>query len=368
MGLERALAGELSEHGIGRGRIHRGGASVIATLPDALRAAMWLRTAQRVLLEVADFPVYDADSLYDGVYSVPWEDWMDSRTTFAVYATGTTRELTHTHFTALKAKDALCDRLRDCYGSRPDVDTDQPAVRIAVHVGPKRGKVALDLVGTSLHQRGYRVRQTEAPMKETLAAAMVLSSGWDRAMPLVDPMCGSGTLLIEAASIAMRRAPGIDLRPAALEWRPVSALARKAWSRLQREAREVARATCPAVILGGDVDPRAIEAARVNADKAGLGDQIDLRCCDLAALPFPQGPGVVVTNAPYGARIGGAAAETGAILDALGATLAEHPDFSLWLLTDRANAAKRIGRSAKADLDVRNGPIECRLLGFSALV
>src|SRR5262249_7234469 len=175
-----------------------------------MRACLWLRAALRVLWPLATFPAADADALYEGAAGAPWEVAMNAATTFAVHATTSAPPpLAHAPFLALRVKDAIVDRLRAKLGARPTVSRDDPDVRAYVHVADGRASVGLDLAGASLHERGYRVSQTEAPLKETLAAAVLLASGWRGERPLVDPMCGSGTIVCEAALIALDHAPGL---------------------------------------------------------------------------------------------------------------------------------------------------------------
>jgi hypothetical protein len=173
---------------------------------DAMRACLWSRIAMRVLLPLAEFPAADAEALYVGARDVRWEEYVDPTRTFAVEAVGRTAALGHTHFTALKVKDAVADALRERRGARPDVSVDDPDVRIVAHLARGRASLAIDLAGEPLFKRGWRLAQTEATLKETLAAAILRACGYDGTRPLIDPMCGSGTLAIEAALIAQNPA------------------------------------------------------------------------------------------------------------------------------------------------------------------
>ena len=208
-GTEGALRRELAAlrlHGV---RGDRGGVSFEGPLEAGMRACLHVRTAMRVLLELSRFPAPDAAALYEGARAVAWLDWLDVRTTLAVEATVASETITHSGFAALKVKDAAVDVLRERLGARPDVDPKDPDVRIVLHLARDEAVLSLDLAGAPLHRRGYRAITTEAPLKETLGAAMLLLGGVDSKLPFVDPMAGSGTLAIEHALRARRIAPGL---------------------------------------------------------------------------------------------------------------------------------------------------------------
>src|SRR5262245_2675328 len=220
-GMERLLAEELRPFASSVEE-RRGGVAFTGSLEVGYRACLWSRTASRVLLPLAHFPAADDKALYDGVRTVRWADHLAPGRTLAVDFVGTHARITHSGFGAQRVKDAVVDQLREARGSRPSVDPTRPDVRINLHVeqgdepASAVATVAIDLAGESLHRRGWRVEGVEAPLKENLAAAILLSAGWPAlaaaGAPLIDPMCGSGTLPIEAAMIACRRAPGIDRR------------------------------------------------------------------------------------------------------------------------------------------------------------
>ncbi|HET9451610.1 MAG TPA: THUMP domain-containing protein, partial [Aggregicoccus sp.] len=201
-GTEDLLAEELVELGARRIRQDRGGVRFMASLDEALKVCLWSRIAMRVLYPLGEFEAKGAEGLYAAVASVPWEQHLTPSHTFAVEATLKDSEHSHSGFVALKVKDAIVDRMRQKSGSRPDVDTKNPHVSVVAHLVKEKLSLSLDLCGEPLHRRGYRVRPTPAPLKETLAAALLRSAGYTGQEPLVDPMCGSGTLLIEAGLIA----------------------------------------------------------------------------------------------------------------------------------------------------------------------
>jgi putative N6-adenine-specific DNA methylase len=217
-GTEPFLAEELEACGCKRIRQDRGGVRFMADLDEVLRVCLHSRVAMRVLYPLGSFEVQGAEGLYEAAREVAWEDWLTPRMTFAVEATLKDSEHTHTGFVALKLKDGIVDRLREKLGRRPDVDSRDPDVRVVAHLAKTQLSLSLDLCGEPLFKRGYKLKQTVAPLKETLAAAMLLASKYTGEEPLVDPLCGSGTLVIEAGYIATRRAPGLKRRFALEDW------------------------------------------------------------------------------------------------------------------------------------------------------
>jgi len=268
-GVEDLLADELHALGLRGVRPARGGVRFAGDTTDAIRACLWSRIAMRVLLPLAEFPATDAEALYAGARDVRWEEHLDETRTFAVEAVGRTEALGHTHFTALKVKDAVVDTLRERRGTRPDVNVDDPDVRIVAHLAGGRASLAIDLAGEPLFKRGWRLAQTEATLKETLAAAILRACGYDGTRPLIDPMCGSGTLAVEAALIAQHHAPGVHRRLGIERWASFDETLRAELRRMRDEARRGVRRGAPAVIAC-DRDPEAIRAAQANVKRAGL--------------------------------------------------------------------------------------------------
>ena len=208
-GLEELVAAELAGLAIGGAQIERGGVSFTGSFLDGCRACLWLRTASRVLLPLADFPVTTPQELYDGVRRIDWPNYLRPEMTMAVDSVLRDSAMTHSGFVALKSKDAIVDTVRDRHGRRPSVDTKSPDLRVNVHLVRNRCTVSLDLSGDPLDRRGYRLDRNKAPLRENLAAALVAFSGWTGEVPLYDPMCGSGTIIVEAALLASRTAPGL---------------------------------------------------------------------------------------------------------------------------------------------------------------
>ena len=282
-------------------------------MPDAARACLWSRVGVRVLLEVARFEARDGEALYAGAHAVDWGAWMTPRTTLAVRATCRSSQLTHSQFVAQKTKDAVVDALRDRFGTRPSVDRDDPDVLLAVHLARDEATLYLDVGGASLHERGWRARAGAAPLRETLAAAVLRLSGWDRERPLVDPMCGAGTIAIEAAAWSRRMAPGLGRERFGFErWASHGDAERRGMAALRDEARGAVLREGPPV-FAADVDERSVALARGNARAARVDVAVERR--DVRDLAPLDPAGFVVTNPPYGERI----AADDALYDDLGA-------------------------------------------------
>lgn len=371
-GAEPLLSAELCAMGAGEVRETR--AAVLFSGPPeiAYRACLWSRVASRVLVSLGESPASTAEEFYEGVKALPWEDHIAAEGTLAVDVVGTTSGLTHTRFAAQKAKDAIVDRLRERFGRRPSVEFESPDVRVNVRLHRELATVSVDLAGTPLHERGYRTpgEQTGAPLKENLAAAVLLRAGWPEIAAsggaLIDPMCGSGTLLIEGAMIAADQAPGI-LRS---RWGFAGWLGHRpeVWDALVAEADERAEAGRSALppILGRDADVAAVALAAGCAKRAGFGGAIVIEHGDLASFVRPpkMTGGLVVTNPPYGVRLGQSES-----LPALYALLGERllSSFDGWraaLLTGDESLARATGLRSSAAHTLYNGAIEAKLYRF----
>jgi putative N6-adenine-specific DNA methylase len=307
-GTEGALRRELAALKLRHVRGERGGVAFDGELEAAARACLHSRVAMRVVLELAQFPAPDAAALYDGVRAVDWTSWLTTKTTLAVDATVRDSAITHSGFAALKVKDAVVDALRDKLGARPDVDPKDPDVRIVLHLAQDKAELGLDLAGEALHKRGYRSGATPAPLKETLAAAVLGLGGIDPERPFVDPMCGSGTLAIEHALAARRLAPGLGRAFGFQRWPSYRGALQSAWDRMKEEARRTALPAAPAPIVARDFSSKAIDAARRNAAAAGVERDITFERGDVRDLA-PRGdlaPGCLCMNPPYGERLMGA--------------------------------------------------------------
>jgi len=374
-GAADLAAAELESFGASDTKVSRGGVACAGTLEQAYRACLWSRVANRVLLPIAEFPAATPEALYDGARAVDWSAHLGADGTLAVDCTSSRSAITHTQFAALKVKDAIVDRFRDETGTRPSIDVAAPDVQVNLHIDRDVATLAIDLSGESLHRRGYRGPQGAAPLKENLAAAILLRAGWPALVaaagadgePLgfVDPMCGSGTLCIEAASIAADAAPGFGREYFGfLRWRGHDAAL---WSRLLDEARDrrAAARTEHLAIRGYDRDPGAVRAAQANAAAAGFERLVVVERCELRALPdAPAARGLVAVNPPYGERLG-EQRDLAEVYADLGRALRErHLGWAAAVLTGNPPLGRELGLKARRTHTLFNGPIECRLLRF----
>jgi putative N6-adenine-specific DNA methylase len=370
----------------------RGGVRLNASWRDALLLNLHSRLAQRVLVELSSTAYRSEQDLYQAAAGVAWEVWFTPRQTFKVEVTSQHSPLQSLNFAALRIKDAIADRFRHKSGVRPDVDTRWPDARIYLHLTSERALLYIDTSGEPLFKRGWREDQGDAPLKETLAAAMLAASGWDGTTPLYDPCCGSGTIAIEAAQIACRIAPG-SLRRFGFE--KLLPFQGHVWSAIKNEA--LAAQTGPtAAVFGSDVAHRMVDFAQRNAARAGVGTAVEFRGGDaLQRLP-PAPAGVLLVNPPYGERIevagvsgGGARSrvftsqparpggresarmegaeggEGGEFFSRLAAHWKKHyAGWSAWVLTPDLKLPGRMRLAASRRVPMWNGPIECRLFRF----
>jgi 23S rRNA (guanine2445-N2)-methyltransferase / 23S rRNA (guanine2069-N7)-methyltransferase len=379
-GLADLLARELVALGATDARERPTGVSFTGSLAVAYRACLWSRVANRVFLELARFDAADADAFYRAVRDIDWTDHLGPEATLACDFSGHHPSITHTHFGALKLKDAIVDSVREARAWRPSVELDRPSVRVHAHANGTQITLSLDLSGESLHRRGYRGAAGEAPLKENVAAGVLMRSGWPemaaQGAEFLDPMCGSGTFVIEAALIAADRAPGLDREYFGFfGWAGHDA---ELWGQVLEEARERARVGLETAVgrglaealRGQDRDPSAVRNARANAERAGVQELVrfDVRALKDAAPPEPDAadttppPGLVCTNPPYGVRLEDR--ETArAVHRELGTVLRER--FQGWnaaVLTGSPEFGLELGIRAHRTHTVWNGAIECRLL------
>jgi 23S rRNA (guanine2445-N2)-methyltransferase / 23S rRNA (guanine2069-N7)-methyltransferase len=374
LGVADLLAVELKEFGATRARELKSGVEFEGDLGVAYRACLWSRTANRVLLQLAVFDVRSAVDLYKRVQSIEWSEHLKPSGTLAVDFSGEVPGITNTQFGALKTKDAIVDQLRGKFGERPSIDVERPDIRVNVHAHRDRATVSIDLSGDSLHRRGYRARGVAAPLKENLAAAILLRSGWpviaQAGGGFVDPMCGSGTFVIEAALIAGDIAPGFAREYYGfLNWNKHDPTL---WLNLKEEANvrraKYSTALPCGVLRGYDRDGTAIRAAIENMQRAGLTGQVHFQKSDLTELHREhQVPGLVAVNPPYGERIGDEA-RLKELYSLLGKQLREN--FLGWkaaVFTGNPPMARAIDIHAKRSHTMFNGAIECRLLRFDII-
>jgi len=371
-GVEEILYQELVNLGAQEPKQTRAGVHFKGILETAYRVCLWSRLANRILLPLEHFTARTPDDLYDRVRSmVSWHDHMETDGYLAVDFTARSSNRFHTHYAALRVKDAIVDQFRNRFGNRPSVDTAKPDIRINVYMKQNQATLSLDLSGDSLHKRGYRVEGGAAPLKENLAAAILIRAGWpniaQKGGTLIDPMCGSGTLLLEAAMMAFDVAPGLSRKNFGfLKWKQHD---QAAWQNLVNEAIErEERGTEGRKVLffGFDADKRIITQARSNASRAGLLEFIQFHCRDLDSLETPgvSKAGLVIANPPYGERMG-EKESLEPLYHCLGERLKEA--FSGWqasVFTGNPNLAKHMGIRAKKQYKLFNGALPCKLLNF----
>ncbi len=330
-------------------------------LETMYKVNLWSRVSLRVLKPVKTFPAGSEQQLYDEVKKIDWSEYLTVDETLAVDGVVSNSVLNHSLYVALKTKDAIVDQFREKSGRRPSVDTSRPKVRINVHISKDVATVSLDSSGDSLHKRGYRVQTGEAPVNETLAAGMVMLSGWDRKSPLIDFMCGSGTILIEAGLMAKNIAPGIFRNEFGFErWNDFdSAL----WEKIRDDAKagELDKIDFP--ITGIEKSSHTLKTAKENTVNARLADSIRLH-----AMPFEEYTpdvhnGTVIINPPYGGRI--TDDDLFSLYKSIGDQLKKkYKGFTAWVLTANKEAAKNIGLKPSRKVELYNGSLECRFLKF----
>jgi len=371
-GLDGLLLDEAQALGLEQARAQVSAIRGQGTLETAYRLCLWSRLANRVLLVLSRFTVTNADTLYDGVAAIDWSEHLEPNGTLAVEFSGKGSGIDNTHFGALKVKDAIVDGLRRVSGQRPSIDKVRPDVRIHVHLDRGEATVSLDLSGHSLHQRGYRLQQGAAPLKENLAAAILIRAGWPQLAAqggaLADPMCGVGTFLVEAGLMAADIAPNLKRE----HWGFSNWLGHipAVWNRLIDEAEDRAVAGLarpPLWIRGYEADPRLIQPARNNIERAGLGDWIKVYQGEVASFeprPDKNQTGLVICNPPYGERLGDEAS-----LLYLYQNLGERLRMSClnWragVFTGAPELGKRMGIRSHKQYAFWNGALPCKLLMF----
>jgi len=361
---EGALRRELVELRIRAPKGAHGGVSFRGTFEEGMSVCLYSRTAMRVLLELAEFDAPDANALYDQVRALPWGDHLDARHTFAVKAQVSGSEtIINSQFAGLKVKDAIADALREKFGERPNVDPKEPDVLVALHIAGTRARVFLDLSGEPLHRRGYRIAMTEAPLKETLAAAILALGKVDTNQPFLDPMAGSGTLAIEHALKARQIAPGLRRRFGFQNW-PNKTLSQHFDSMVQY-AKAQALSEAPAPIWARDIDPQAISALRQNATAAGVVNDIQFSVANISELNAPSTTGTLVTNPPYGERLERTARQTRDISRELATAFHRLWGWDAVLLCPDPSFVKALGMQPEFSHKLWNGGIEVRLMRYA---
>lgn len=358
-GLEGVLAEEL--RGLGAQNV-RPGKRMVAFSGDLemlYKANLCCRTALRILKPFYQFKAKDPDELYEKTKDFDWSSLLSLDKTFSIDTTAYSEEFSHSRYVTYRIKDAIVDWFKDRYGAdkRPGVRLNDADVMINVHISATDVTLSLDSSGESLHKRGYRVAQTEAPINEVLAAGIIMLSGWKGECPFVDPMCGSGTFLIEAALIAANINPGIYRRGFAFEhWKDFDS---ELFDRLYNDESAERQVTCP--IVGADISPKAVAIAEANIKNAGVAKYVSVEVKPLSQwTEAPQPAGIVVTNPPYGERI--SAPDMDALYETIGAKLKRvFTGYNAWIIGYREEYFRKIGLSPSKKIDLLNGSLECQL-------
>jgi putative N6-adenine-specific DNA methylase len=354
-GLEEVLATELIALGADNVEIQRRAVAFTGDKMLMYKANLHLRTALRILMPIYTFKAKTPDEIYEAIKKFDWEQYMDLKTGFAVDATVFSEEITHSKFAAYRVKDGIVDWFREKYDKRPSVKLDNPDLQFNVHISHENCTISLDSSGESLHKRGYRVSQTEAPISEVLAAGMLLLAGWDGQSNFIDPFCGSGTFLIEAALIALNIPPGL--------YRPSFGFEK--WKDFDQDLFDVlyqdesGERSFDYQIFGYDISRKAIRIADENIKSAGLSKYIQLSVQPIDQLEAPAGKNLIVTNPPYGERLD--FKELADTYNTLGSILKHRfSGTSAWVISSQDSLLDKIGLKPSEKIDLLNGALECR--------
>lgn len=373
LGLENILAQELEALKLTQIKLGEGQVKLTTDLEGMYRACLWSRVATRVMLPLANFDIDSADDLYDHVKKVDWSEHMTATATLAIDCHGTNHSIRNTQFGAVKTKDAIVDYFMEQSGERPSIEKQQPDIRLSVRIKRARVTVSLDLSGESMHRRGYRQQGAMAPLKENLAAGLLMRAGWDKESfdYLVDPMCGSGTFLVEAALMSLNIAPGLRRRYWGFKgWQQHE---HTLWQRLTDLAKneQKAKNELDLRFVGTDREQKAIAASREHIKRAGLSDVIEVSMSPFQEFDFgfsneanEAQKGLVITNPPYGERIGDEAALAGLYRDLGTWAIEQHKNSLLFMLTSSESLAKQLPLRLDKSTRVLNGGVECRAYRF----
>ncbi len=326
------------------------------------RVNLWARLPFRILMKLTEFPCESAEDLYKGIQTIDWSEYLTPENTLAVTATGKNDQLNHTHFTALQVKNAIVDQQKEKHGERSDVDIYEPDLQINVHIDPEFCTVSLDSSGKSLHRRGYRPAMGAAPLKESLASALIEISGWQPDQMFYDPMCGSGTLPLEACLKSLNIAPGLFREGFGFEtWLDYDA---GLLERLIASAEAEQKQELLAPVWGSDGNSDIVEQAIVNATQCGVTNHIYFSKIDLTEVVAPSDSGVLFCNPPYGERIG-RDSDLGAFYKQLGNVMKqEFKGWTAYVLSGNKELSQCIGLRSAQRTAVYNGTIPCQLMKY----
>jgi putative N6-adenine-specific DNA methylase len=355
MGLEDILGAELKSLGASGIKKLSRAVSFQGDLKTMYQANLWLRTATRVLKRIHQFSAKNEDELYQGITGVNWQEYMDVEATLAVNSVVKSKIFTHSKYAALKTKDAIVDQFRARFGIRPSVNVENPACRVHLFIYEDQCTVLLDSSGESLHRRGYRQEGHQAPLNEVSAAGLVLLSGWDKKTPLVDPMCGSGTIAIEAALLANNIAPGMYRREFGfMHWKDYD---EALWDSVYDKALSAAAYT-DTPVGGSDISDKAIKVATDNLGRTTLSKAVTLTQCSFQDLALPADKGMIIMNPPYDERI--KVASIRELYKMIGDTLKKNcQGYTAWVLSGSKEGLKAIGLRPDKKVRIYNGALEC---------
>lgn len=361
-GLEAIAVQELEQ--LGASQVEPGfcGVSFSGDLALLYRVNLWARLPFRILMKLDEFPCQDAEDLYQGVRSMDWSPYLTPDMTLAVTATGKTKQLNHTHFTALQVKNAIVDQQQEQFSDRSNVELQSPDLQINVHLDQDRCTVSLDSSGESLHRRGYRPAVGSAPLKESLAAALIQLSEWQPDQFFYDPLCGSGTLPLEASLKALNVAPGLFRERFGFEtWLDADLILLED---LIQAAETSQLEQLPAPIWGSDRNSDVIDQAMVNATQCGVSNHVYFTTLDLSDVTAPSDRGVLFCNPPYGERLG-RDRDLGAFYKQLGDVLKqEFKGWTAFVLSGNKELAQSIGLRSSQRFPVYNGALPCQLMKY----
>lgn len=353
-GLEEVLARELTDLGANNVEIQRRAVGFTGDKAFMYKANIHLRTAIRILKPIKTFRATSPDDVYDEIKKIKWSDYMDVNTSFAIDATVYSEQFTHSRFVTYRVKDAIVDWFTENGGKRPNISLENPDLQINIHISQKICTISLDSSGESLHKRGYRISQNEAPINEALAAGMLLLAGWNGQTDFVDPMCGSGTLLIEAGLIALNIPPGLYRSSFGFEkWKDYD---EDLFQQIYQD--DSGERDFTFKILGSDISQRAIKIAEQNIKSAGLGKYISLQVLSVKDLEPRNEPCLMVTNPPYGERI--KTEDIIGLYELLGTTMKhKFTGCDCWIISSDMDCLKKTGLKPARKIGLLNGSLEC---------
>ncbi len=355
-GLEPLLANELQKIGATQISIHNRAVSYKGDKTVLYKSNLWLRTALRILVPVAKFKVTNERELYEEVRRIDWTNYLDVDGTLAIDGIVKSDFFNHSQYVALKTKDAIVDEFRDKFGKRPSVDIVNPSLRINIHIFKDDCTISLDSSGDSLHRRGYREEANMAPLNEVTAAALILLTEWNGEGVFMDAMCGSGTILIEAAMKAKNMAPGLLHKKFGFEsWKDFDA---ELWENIKQDAYKAIKET-ETTFIGSDKVFKVTEIARHNVMLAGLDEDIRISNKQFEEQKPPAQGGIVIMNPPYGERL--PVEEINAFYKAIGDKMKkDFAGYQVWILSSNKEALKHIGLATSKKFTIWNGPLECK--------